>query len=209
MESPALVERKRIYSADPYHPLPPSLMKQKVSKQQIFEVLQEKGYQKSFSTLKGYLLKVQKQEDSDPQKYALYKLPRQKIHSYLWSKPPEGPEKQVIHWLLKEDAQLQELQLLLKQFQQMMRVQREPDELLAWIERAEKTDIKELIQFAHYLRSDWQSIQNALVHPWSNGMVEGHVNCIKVIKLQMYGGLTLIYFALKLCTVPFNPFLKE
>ncbi len=187
MESFPLVERKRIHSADPYHPLILSLMKQKVSKRQIFEVLQEKGYQKSFSTLKGYLLKVQKQEGSDQQKHALYKLPRQKIHSYLWSKPLEGPEKQVIHQLLKEDGQLQELQLLLKQFQQMMRIQRESDALSAWIERAEKTGIKELIQFAHYLRSDWQAVQNALVHPWSNGMVEGHVNRIKVIKRQMYG----------------------
>ena len=68
-----------------------------------------------------------------------------------------------------------------------MRIQREPDALAAWIEHVEKIGIKELNQFGHYLRSDWQAVQNALVHQWSNGLVEGHVNRIKVIKRQMYG----------------------
>ena len=68
-----------------------------------------------------------------------------------------------------------------------MRIQREPEALAAWIERTEKTRIKELNQFGHYLRSDWQALQNAIVYQWSNGLVEGHVNRIKVIKRQMYG----------------------
>lgn len=137
--------------------------------------------------MKDYLLKLQKQEGNDEQKQRIHKVPRQKLHSYLWSKLPDGQDKQVIHRLLKEDAELKELQLRLDQFQQIMRIQREPDALAAWIEHVEKIGIKELNQFGHYLRSDWQAVQNALVHQWSNGLVEGHVNRIKVIKRQMYG----------------------
>lgn len=187
LEIPPHVERKRTHSADPYQPLILSLMKQKASKRRIFEVLQEMGFRKSFSTLKGYLLKLQKQDSNGEQKQRVFKLPRQKLHSSLWSKLPEGQEKQAIHRLLKEDAELKELQLLLDQFQQIMRVHREPDALAIWIEHAEQTGIKELNQFGSYLRSDWQAVQNALVHRWSNGLVEGHVNRIKVIKRQMYG----------------------
>jgi transposase len=187
MESLPHLERKRRHSADPYRPIILALVKQKVSSRRIFEVLQEKGFQKSFSTLRGYLLKLQKQEGYDGQKQRIQKVPRQKLHSYLWSKLPDGQEKQAIHRLLREDAELKQLQLLLDQFQQIMRIQREPDVLIAWIECAEKTGINELNQFGHYLRLDWQAVQNALVHPWSNGLVEGHVNRIKVIKRQMYG----------------------
>lgn len=170
MERPPQAERKRTHSADPYHSLIVSLVRQNVSRQCIFEVLQENGFQKSFSTLKDYLLNLQKQEENAEQSQLLHKVPRQKLHSYLWSKLPDGQEKQIID-----------------QFQQIMRIQREPDALAAWIERIEKTGIKELNQFGRYLRSDWQAVQNALVHQWSNGLVEGHVNRIKVIKRQMYG----------------------
>ena len=187
MERPPQIQRKRTHSADPYYSLIVSLVKQDVSRKRIFEVLQEKGYQKSFSTLKDYLHKLQKHQGNNKQSQTIHKVPRQKLHSYLWSKLPDGQEKHAIDLLLKENVELRELQLLLDQFQQIMRIQREPDALAAWIERTEKTGIKELNQFGHYLRSDWQAVQNAIVYQWSNGLVEGHVNRIKVIKRQMYG----------------------
>lgn len=102
-------------------------------------------------------------------------------------------EKQELHRLLKEDVKLQ----------------REPDALATWIECAQKTGIKELNQFGRYLRSDWQALENALVQTWSNGLVEGHVNRIKVIKRQMYGRANFDLLALNFYTVPINTFLRK
>ncbi len=38
-----------------------------------------------------------------------------------------------------------------------------------------------------YLYSDWKAFANIYHFPWSNGLVEGHVNRIKVMKRLMYG----------------------
>lgn len=87
-----------------------------------------------------YLLKLRKQEGNDEQNQLIFKLLRQKPHRYLWSKLHEGQEKQEIHRLLKEGAELKELQLLLDQFQQIMRIPREPNALTAWIDCVEKME---------------------------------------------------------------------
>jgi transposase len=51
-----------------------------------------------------------------------------------------------------------------------------------WMETAGQMRIKKITQFIRYLRSDWSAVINALLYPWRNGLVEGHVNRVKVIK---------------------------
>jgi transposase len=41
--------------------------------------------------------------------------------------------------------------------------------------------------FAEGLRQDEAAVRAAMTYQWSNGMVEGHVNRLKLIKRQMYG----------------------
>ncbi|WP_263862455.1 transposase [Peribacillus tepidiphilus] len=38
-----------------------------------------------------------------------------------------------------------------------------------------------------YIQTDIDAVKHALSHSWSNGIVEGQVNRLKVIKRQMYG----------------------
>lgn len=104
----------------------------------------KKGYSKSFPPLKDYLHKLQKQQVNNEQSQTIHKVPSQKLHSYLCSKLPDGQEKHAIDQLLRENVELRELRLLFDQFQQIMRIKREPDALAPWIERTEKTEIKEL-----------------------------------------------------------------
>ena len=37
------------------------------------------------------------------------------------------------------------------------------------------------------LRQDYDAVRAALTYNWSNGIVEGHVNRLKLIKRSMYG----------------------
>ena len=151
MERPPQIQRKRTHNADPYYSLIVSLVRQDVSRKRIFEVLQEKGYQNTFSALKDYLHQLQKQKGNNEKSQTI----RGEAPQLLVVKAARWQEKHAIDLLLNENVELRELQLLLDQFQQIMRIQREPDALAAWIERTEKTRIKELNQFGHYLRSDW------------------------------------------------------
>ncbi|MCL1689419.1 transposase [Elizabethkingia anophelis] len=59
--------------------------------------------------------------------------------------------------------------------------------LKSWINNAINSGIKEIFHFAKSLLAEYQSIENAINLPWSNGPVEGFVNKLKTIKRQMYG----------------------
>ncbi len=41
--------------------------------------------------------------------------------------------------------------------------------------------------FAGFLREDRDAVATGLTHTWSSGVVEGHVNRIKMLKHQMFG----------------------
>jgi transposase len=54
----------------------------------------------------------------------------------------------------------------------------------AWLDGAEKSSYA---RFARHLRRDQDAVAAALQLPWSNGMVEGQIHRLKLIKRQMYG----------------------
>lgn len=57
----------------------------------------------------------------------------------------------------------------------------------AWLEQAEMSSIKVFRQFAKSIRNDLSAVKAGIDLPWSNGLVEGKVNKLKLIKRQMYG----------------------
>ncbi|WSM19891.1 transposase [Streptomyces mirabilis] len=60
------------------------------------------------------------------------------------------------------------------------------DQLPAWIESARATtDLPSLSRFAHYVERDRESVVAGLSRPWNSGVVEGHVNRMKMLKRQM------------------------
>ena len=63
-----------------------------------------------------------------------------------------------------------------------------------WIRQASHAGVREIHQFARGRERDYDAVKAALETPHSNGMVEGQINRLKMIKCQMYGraGLTLL-----------------
>ena len=64
---------------------------------------------------------------------------------------------------------------------------RRGEELDQWLYAAFHADIPELRAFVIKLRQDQEAVQAGLILKWNNGMVEGQVNRLKLIKRQMYG----------------------
>ncbi|MEU5485727.1 ISL3 family transposase [Streptomyces mirabilis] len=58
--------------------------------------------------------------------------------------------------------------------------------LLEWIRQAEQDAPKPMRGFAGFLRQDLHAVTAGLTLPWSSGVVEGHVNRVK-LKRAMYG----------------------
>ncbi|MGW3615202.1 ISL3 family transposase [Micromonospora sp. NPDC005163] len=63
--------------------------------------------------------------------------------------------------------------------------------LNAWITAVTADDQPDLHSFIAGLRRDYDAVLNGLTLPHSSGVVEGHVNRIKMIKRQMYGRANL------------------
>ena len=60
-----------------------------------------------------------------------------------------------------------------------------------WITAAREADLPDLAAFARGLLQDRDAVTHALTLPYSSGIVEGHVNRIKMLKRQMYGRANL------------------
>lgn len=61
------------------------------------------------------------------------------------------------------------------------------DQLPQWIEAVRADDLPSLHAFVNGPERDLAAVTAGLTLPWSSGVVEGHVNRIKMLKRQMYG----------------------
>jgi transposase len=75
---------------------------------------------------------------------------------------------------------------LIREFLRILR-QRTPEALDAWFARVAASDVVDLQTFADGLQGDREALRQALVQPYSNGISEGFVNKIKLLKRQMFG----------------------
>jgi len=65
--------------------------------------------------------------------------------------------------------------------------QREGQRLDAWLARVAESGLPELQSFATGVERDKDAVKAGLTWPINNGMVEGHVTKLKLIKRTMYG----------------------
>lgn len=75
---------------------------------------------------------------------------------------------------------------LVQDFGHMVR-QRQGERLDAWLTSVEASAIAELQTFAAGIQRDKAAVQAGLTLTYSNGLLEGHVNRLKLIKRSMYG----------------------
>ena len=80
----------------------------------------------------------------------------------------------------------QQLYELVQDFRQMLH-HREGAHLDEWLARVAASTIRELQSFAFGVERDKAAVQAGLIHPQSNGIVEGKVHKLKLIKRMMFG----------------------
>lgn len=187
LKEPLRRERRSHHSADPYQSVILELLEQQLTAPAIFTIIQKEGYRKSLSTLRDDILALKKKGRASP-KSKMVKLPRSRLHAYLWSKLTSSyEEEKAIQMLIERHPELIKTRSLLSFFHTLMTERKSLSVLEEWMELAAQSGIDAFQQFSQYLRSDWEAVKNAFLYSWSNGVVEGHVNRIKVIKRQMYG----------------------
>ncbi|WP_413252396.1 transposase [Streptomyces lydicus] len=82
--------------------------------------------------------------------------------------------------------ELEALTRHVRDFAQIL-TQLQGDRFLDWVAAVRADDLPSMHTFVNGLERDLDAVIAGLTLPWNSGIVEGHVNRIKMIKRQMYG----------------------
>jgi transposase len=91
-----------------------------------------------------------------------------------------------VHQLCQVDTGIARANVLIQAFLTMVRERRGAD-LEAWMAEAMHSGIAELARFARGLQEDLAAVTAGLTLEWSNGVTEGQIHRLKLVKRQGYG----------------------
>lgn len=95
-------------------------------------------------------------------------------------------QRQYLQHLGQHCPEIRAAQQLILAFLQLVR-NRAPETLEPWLARAQASRLPELVEFARGIVRDHDAVAAALRYAASNGITEGHVNRLKMIKRTAYG----------------------
>lgn len=153
---------------------------------QLLSERKERGLTGSASSLREYLVR-RGFRTRTPARKREAQAPRE-IRWLLSQKKEElKPEEQEqLSRLLEADEQVCKLYELVQRFLEMVRNQDLP-KLSLWLDDASSSTILELQRFVAGVQRDRLAVEAALSLPWSQGVVEGQVNRLKMLKRVMFG----------------------
>lgn len=158
----------------------------------LYRELVGKGYQGSYASVRDNLVRRlqfdgRKTPANFSSKAPALATPRQA--AFLFLRRPEklrGEERETLVKLRQIDPEVDRAYELVQQFAQMLRT-RTGEDLDAWLAQVESSNLAEFQSFASGVQKDKDAVRNGLTWPINNGMVEGHVTKLKLIKRQGYG----------------------
>ncbi len=157
----------------------------------LYRELVEQGYQGSYESVRGTLIRLlpggRKNPADSPSKAPA--LPASRQAAFLLLRRPEDLRVEEQEQLVKLRQIHPAVDLaydLVQQFVQMLRT-RQGEHLDDWLARVNRSNLPELQSFAAGVEKDKDAVRNGLTWSINNGMVEGHVTKLKLIKRQGYG----------------------
>lgn len=163
---------------------------------EIFHTLKELGFKGALRTVHRHIRKLKltgcnynkgdKPIVKSKKKYQRFKRADliKRIAKYKEDLTPTDNE--CLQAFFDKSKLIKPLCLLIREFRVAMK-NKNVKKLKLWIEEVKKLDIPEVSVFADGLKRDWEEVKNAFTLPYNNGLLEGQVNRLKMIKRQMYG----------------------
>jgi transposase len=157
----------------------------------LFRELVEQGYKGSYASVRDNLLRLLPQGRKMPLDASLKTpaLPTPREASFLFIHRPLDLETEGQEMLMQLRQLHPEVDLayeLVQQFARMLRT-RTGEKLDAWLTQVADSRIPELLTFAKGVEQEKLAVVAGLTHPQNNGLVEGKVNKLKLIKRMMFG----------------------
>jgi transposase len=88
--------------------------------------------------------------------------------------------------LCQMDTGIARAHTLIEAFLAIVR-ERRGNDLKTWMAEATHSGIAELVRFAYGLQDDLSAVKPGLTLEWSNGVTEGQIHRLKLLKRQGYG----------------------
>lgn len=157
----------------------------------LFRELVEQGYKGSYESLRDNLVRLlpegRKHSADASSKTPALATARQA--AFLLLRRPEdlrGEEQEMLCQLRQIHPEVDHAYDLVQQFALMLR-NRTGDHLDSWLAQVASSKLPELQSFAVGIEKDQEAVRNGLTWSINNGMVEGCVTKLKLIKRTMYG----------------------
>lgn len=155
----------------------------------IADIISKKGYTGSVDALRVFIAKEKRiTKDLDKNKKPMEFINKRYVHKLLY-RPIEkvkGITEEQLNEVIKQYPVYGDLLTSLSNFRDIFSKKKE-ENLITWIKNATALDINEINSYISGLVADYDSIKNAIIYNYSNGLAEGSVNKIKSIKRIMYG----------------------
>jgi len=158
---------------------------------EITDIIRKKGYTGTVDALRVFMSKEKRIQNDLKDKHSLdeIELIERKWLVRLLFKPlcdVKGITENQLNAIIKEYPQAGILYDIVQSFKEIM-FSKDSHPLYSWMQNVESLGIPEVNSFINGLKNDLIAVKNAIEMNYNNGLAEGSVNKLKVIKRIMYG----------------------
>lgn len=183
-------DQRRPGKLAPYEQTVIELRSQGYTYQAIYDIITAEGYQGSLASLRMFMQKERKhaQMQNAVKSQTVDFVQRRSLCQIIYKKLEDIPifSQEQYEAVIRKYPILGDLYASLKDFHEIM-FSKNPKRLIQWLNTMAKMDIPEISSFVAGTKRDITAAQNGIAYDYSNGLAEGSVNKIKVIKRIMYG----------------------
>ncbi|MFF2412308.1 transposase [Streptomyces sp. NPDC058092] len=150
----------------------------------LWEEIVPLGYQGSYQRVRAYL----RQKRTSPRPVTARPPSPRAVAGWVLRRPETLSETEHLH-LKNVRANCPEIDALtghVRSFATML-TERQGERLPDWLAAVRQDDLPSLHTLAAGIDRDREAVIAGLTLPWNSGVVEGHVNRIKMLKRQMFG----------------------
>ena len=153
---------------------------------EIKESIQKDGYNGSDSLLRTYLSKIKKEETKSKEINQV--VERTTMITLLYKEMDKVTKitKEIYEKVITMFPEAGKIYEIVKEFKEIM-FSKKHENLEKWIQETKKYKIPEINSFLNGIERDLEAVKNGIKYDYNNGLAEGSVNKIKVIKRIMYG----------------------
>jgi transposase len=175
----------------PYRDIVLKLKSEGLKYSQIHEAIRARGYTGGQAALRAFIARERRIRNEIKDQYGnapVELIDKKNLISLLY-KPIEkikGITGEQLSAVIKEYPMAGEIFNIAEEFKNIL-MGNQPRKLHSWMEKVSALGLEEMNRFIKGIQGDIIAVENGIKYIYSNGIAEGSVNKLKVIKRIMYG----------------------